>query len=664
MDKGDHPFIEKINRSRGRYVLLFWSMILFFLLLAGRLWYLQVLKGPELLNRSETNRIVMVDLPPVRGLIMDRNGVVLVDNRATFDLVVKKSEIKDAEPLLAEIASATGRSLGSLIKKYRALPKKTTNFSVLIHALNREELVALETRRYRLPGASIEVNYGRQPLSDVLASHLLGYLGGISSSQLKAERLFIKSELRRLVREGETREAAQTQIYSRYKPHRIGDLVGQSGVEQSLEFELQGRRGYAVREVDSRGRIVKEMGGVNPEPGHNIRLTIDSRLQAVAMSLLNSRAGAIVVIDPRNFEILALASSPTFRLSDFTGGINAQRWSSLIKDRFHPLINRAISGQYPPGSTFKIVVALAALAEGVITPRTTFHCSGSLQTGDITLGCHNRFGHGTLDLKGALTYSCDVYFYEVGRRLGINRLVQFAREFFGLGRCTGIDLRAEAAGVIPDPEWKQRTKGQKWTPGETMLVSIGQGSVLTTPLQVAQYTAMVANRGRLFRPQLLKDIIDVEGRLVRNVEPEIISQMNIDSQIMKAVRESLEAVVDSPWGTGRRAALPGLRVSGKTGTSQVVSNKVYQNYSSRQLPYEYRDHAWFTSYAPSDEPEVVVTVLLENTGGGGVYAAPLAKQMLAAFFNPSIMAAKLPRPQLQPDREQDDGIYFYRGQRD
>jgi len=391
----DHQPLSGRRAGLGRpYQLLTWAVLAVFLGLAGRLWHLQVVRGPELLNRSDLNRTRRVDVLPLRGFIMDRNGVVLVDNRASFDLCVKKSEIKDPEPLLAELASLTWRSPEELGRRYKALGRDAQNqCQILIHSLNRDQLVAVESRRYRLPGVSTLASSGRRPLSDVLASHVLGYLGEISQAQLASERRRMEEEVRRLVREGETRRAAQTKVDFQFKPHQAGDLVGQSGIERSLEYDLAGRRGYSVREVDSRGRVVLEREGLAPEPGHSVRLTLDSRLQALSMSLLDHRAGAIVVMDPRNFEILALASNPTFLLSDFSGGLSAKRWKSLSEDRFKPLLNRAISGRYPPGSTFKIVVALAALAEGVVSPETLFECRGSLQLGDSIFSCHNHAGH-------------------------------------------------------------------------------------------------------------------------------------------------------------------------------------------------------------------------------------------------------------------------------
>jgi penicillin-binding protein 2 len=354
-------------------------------------------------------------------------------------------------------------------------------------------------------------------------------------------------------------------------------------------------------------------------------------------------------MDPRNFEILALASSPTFSLNDFVGGISGDRWKALQDDAFHPMENRAVAGQYPPGSTFKIVVALAALAEGIITPETVFHCGGGLQLGNHFFGCHNRGGHGAVNLKRSLMYSCDTYYYEVGRRLGVDRLAKRAREFFGLGRRLGMDLLTEQAGLIPDAAWKERRFGQKWAPGETLPVSIGQGYVLASPLQVAQYTSVLANGGTLYRPHLLKEVLDVGGNVIQTFEPEFISKIDLPPEYIKAVQDGMEAVVNEAGGTGRRGRLPNVLVSGKTGTSQVVSLKRYQGYALSKLPYKYRDHAWFTGYAPSDQPEVVVTVLLEHSGGGGVNAAPLAQRMLAAYFDKTIVAAKLPPAQVQPD---------------
>jgi len=644
----NQSFSDKKEGFSGRYHLMFWGMIFFFMILGIRLWYLQVIKGDELRRKTESNRTETAELSPVRGLIQDRHGLVLVDNWASFDLCLKKSEVSDAPALLAELAALTGRPGSELAAKFEELSPREAE--PLIQGLSREELVAVESRRWRLPGLSIKVSTGRRPRAGVLAAHLIGYLGEVSQKQLENEGNKIEEGIRRLVLEGETRAEARRKVALETKPHKPGDLVGQSGIEQSMEWNLQGRRGSVRREIDVRGRLIRELDVINPEPGYNVLLTIDSRLQAVAQSLLGQRAGSIVVMDPRNFEILALASSPTFSLDDFIGGISTERWRSLQDDTFRPMYNRAVAGRYSPGSTFKIVVALAALAEGVVTPETTFQCTGSLKLGNHIFGCHSRYGHGSVDLKKSLKYSCDVYYYEVGLRLGVDRLAHYARDYFGLGRRTGLDLPAEMPGLIPDSQWKLKQEGKRWLRGETLPVSIGQGSVITSPLQVAQFTSVLANGGTLYRPHLVREILDVNGRTVKKFEPELIKRLEIDPAYLAAIREGLESVVGEVGGTGRRAALPEIRVAGKSGTTQVVSKAAFDTYDKDKVPYRSRDHAWFTSYAPADKPEVVVTVLLEHTGGGGTFAAPVAREMLAAYFDPSIVAEALPPPQVQPDQ--------------
>jgi penicillin-binding protein 2 len=365
---------------------------------------------------------------------------------------------------------------------------------------------------------------------------------------------------------------------------------------------------------------------------------------------LGEQAGAIVVLDPRNFEILAMASSPMYNLQDVVGGVSVDRWRSLNDDPFTPMQNRAVSGLYPPGSTFKIAVSLAALAEGVITPETIFNCGGVLRLGNYPFHCWARGGHGPLDLKASLKQSCDVYYYEVGRRLGVDRLAARVREFFGLGRKLGLELPAEQGGLVPDQDWKMRRFGRAWNAGETLPVSIGQGYLLTTPLQVAQYTGVVANGGTLYRPHLVKEIVDFEGKRVQNTIAEALNVMDVEPGHVRAVQAGLEAVVNEAGGTGRRAGLEGVRVAGKTGTSQTVGLERYQSYSTSTRPYKFRDHAWFTAYAPAESPEVVVTVLLEHSGGGAAVAAPVAAKVLAAYFDPSIDTMRMPPYQAQPDK--------------
>ena len=649
MNQDYQPFSNK-SESSGRYYFLLWGMIFFFMILGVRLWHLQVIRGEELRSRSELNRRSVVELPSPRGVILDRFGLVMVDNKATFDLCLQKMEVKDPEKLLAELSVLTGRPFSELAAKYEELPRVRQKAVPFITGLTREQLVAVESRRFRLEGISIQVSTTRQPLAGVLASHAIGSLNEISQRQLENEKKRFDEGVAALIEAGESAKEAISILTAEYRPHKSGDLVGQTGVEQGMEYYLQGQRGQMLREVDSRGRVIREEEDIRPMSGHNVRLTIDSRLQAVAQEQLGQHAGAVVMMDPRTFEILVLASSPTFSLDDFIGGISRDKWRDLMDDPFKPMFNRAVAGQYPPGSTYKIVVSLAALAEGLISPEETIHCPGSFTIADRTFRCHNRMGHGHVNLKQSLKVSCDVYYYELGRRLGGDRMAKLAREFFGLGRKLGLEIPAEDKGLIPDSLWMMERYKQRWRPGDTINASIGQGNVLCTPLQVAQFTAVLANGGRLYRPHIVKDIVDADGNVVKSFEPELISEIKVDPQHIRSVQDGLMAVVNEPGGTGRRAALPGLTVAGKTGTSQVVGMARYQDYLQNQIPYKSRDHAWFSGYAPAENPEVVVAVLLEHTGGGGTLAAPVARQMLAAYFDKSLVATMLPPPQVQPDQ--------------
>jgi penicillin-binding protein 2 len=595
-----------------------------FSVLVLRLWFLQVVHGATYLEKSQSNQFGRAEIVTSRGLIMDRYGRPLVENEVVFEVGVIPKNVSDPERLSGQISQLTGHSADELYAKFGELAKRRPYASsVWISGLSRADLALIESRRHLLEGLTVQTNSVRRPLRGDFAPHLIGYMGEINQSQLDG---------------------------GKFPGYRQGELVGQSGLEQGLETELHGKRGMREMSIDSKGRMLRELSVEYPQPGHDVRLTLDSRLQRVAQALLGEQAGAIVVMDPRNFEILALASSPMFDLTDFVGGISTERWRSLNDDPFIPMQNRAVSGQYPPGSTFKMAVALAALAEGAITPETTVNCSGVLRFGNHPFRCWNRHGHGSVNLHNSLKMSCDVYYYEVGRRLGVDRLAARVREFFGLGRTLGLELSAEGAGLVPDQAWKMRRFGRPWNQGETLPVSIGQGYLLTTPLQVAQYTAVVANGGTLYRPHLVTEIVDLDGRIVYNSYPEVINRMSVQPEYINLVRKGLEAVVNDPGGTGRRGRLPDVRVAGKTGTSQTVSLDRYLGFNEVTRPYKMRDHAWFTAYAPAEEPEVVVTVLLENSGGGGAKSAPVASKMMAAYFDRSIDTNLMPPYQAQPDK--------------
>jgi penicillin-binding protein 2 len=624
LNKSSQAPYEKNVSAFGWFWFIKIFLVLIFSVLVLRLWFLQIAKGSDYLNRAENNHIKQLEMPSTRGLILDRDGKPLVENQAVFDLLVTPKEVTNPEELAIEVGKILGRDSVDLLDRYNKISSvKYYSTNTWLTGLTRADLALIESRRHRLDGLSIEVNSVRRPLRGDFAPHVMGYVSQISQSQLDG---------------------------GDYPGFRPGELVGQSGLEQSLEKYLQGRRGSRLVTVDSKGRILEELDADYPSPGYNIRLTIDSRLQRVAQALLGEHSGAVVVLDPRNFEILALASSPMYNLNDFIGGISQENWTSLNEDPFTPMQNRAVNGQYPPGSTFKIAVSLAALAEGVITPDTTFNCGGVLRMGNHPFRCWARSGHGSINLFNSLKYSCDIYYYEVGRRLGIDRLAARVREFFGLGRTLGLELSSEQAGLVPDQAWKMRRLGRSWNPGETLPVSIGQGYLLTTPLQVAQYTGVLANGGTLYRPHLVKEVVDFDGKIVHNTVPEVINTVPVNPDYFEIVRRGLQAVVNEPGGTGRRARLPDVLVAGKTGTSQTVSLERFQSYTAANRPYKLRDHAWFTAYAPAEKPEVVVTILLEHTGGGGAKAAPVAAKMMAAYFDKSIDTHLMPPFQVQPDQ--------------
>jgi penicillin-binding protein 2 len=408
----------------------------------------------------------------------------------------------------------------------------------------------------------------------------------------------------------------------------MGDLVGKTGLERRWESYLRGVNGGQQVEVDSLGRRLRVLREVEEIPGHTLRVTLDRDLQLAADRALGERAGSVVALDPRSGEILAMVNHPSFDPNIFARGIRPQEWRALIRDRTHPLMNRAIQGQYPPGSTFKFIVAVAALQEGIVNPFTSVRCAGGLSYGNRFFRCWRKGGHGSVNVHEALVHSCDTFFYQVAQRLGVDVIAQYAR-WFGLGEPTGIELDHERSGVIPDSAWKLRRFGQPWFAGETLSVAIGQGYVTATPLQMANALAMLAT-GVRFRPYLVREVESPEGAVVFRQEPQRVAELAVRPSVLKQVRDALRDVVER--GTGKNARLPNVAVAGKTGTSQVVRLGKERPHPGR-LPREHRDHAWFVAYAPAEDPEIVVAAVVEHAeGGGGAVAAPLVRSVLREYF--------------------------------
>jgi len=599
------PFTEELEGLKARTTYLIFGVFLLFFLLLTRLWYLQVLKGHEFRVLSENNRTRGQDILPSRGLILDRNGRILVDNHPAFDLSIILEDVHDLDLLGYRLTRLLNISDEEIKTAFDQARKQPAFKPALIRGdLTRSELVALETYRYELPGIVIQVKPRRKYLNESLAAHIIGYLGEISQEQLSIEK---------------------------HKGNRIGDLVGQSGLEREWEQSLQGKRGWQLVEVDAFGRVLGVARQNLPLPGDNLYLTLDASLQKAAEEALAETAGALVALDPRNGEILAMASNPGFSQDEFVRGISSQKWQALLNDPLHPLENRAISGQYMPGSTFKIVSALAALEEGIITPETTVSCTGGYSFGNRVFHCWQERGHGQVNLHRAIVESCDIYFYDIGRQIGIDRLAHYSR-MLGLGRNTGLGLRSEKPGLVPTAGWKERRFNSPWHQGETLSVIIGQGFNLVTPLQMANLVAAVVNGGVLYRPHLVKRVTDIDNKTNQVVFPEVIRYLEVKPEHLDIIKQALAGVVNEPRGTGKRAWLKDMSVGGKTGTSQVVSQSSLQDKDEEEVPYDLRDHAWFVAFAPVEEPRIAVAVIAEHSGHGGSAAAPMAKRVLEAFL--------------------------------
>lgn len=455
----------------------------------------------------------------------------------------------------------------------------------------------IEAHQEDLPGTIIEPEHRRHYPYDGLASHQLGYIGKVSQAQRKQEQ------------------------------QDIGLLTGQGGLEKIYDKYLRGFAGRRMIQVNAAGRKVKDLGIEEPKPGTDVYLTIDLDVQKAAEEGLGDRAGAVVAMDPNTGEILALASHPNFDPNLFPRGILPKDWVRLMNDPSHPLYNRAIQSVYPPGSTFKIIVSLAGLESGVIKLDDKVTCRGFLTSGRHSFRCWKKGGHGPISFHQALVESCDVYFYTMGERIGWDRVAEYAKKL-GYGNLTGIPLPDEKPGLIPTTEWKKKRTGEAWYAGDTYINSIGQGFVLVSPIQACQLMCAVANGGYFYRPMLLKQARNRETGAIKTFSPERMRRITLDASALEEVRRALAGVVNEPDGTAHGARTPLAVVAGKTGTAQVIAQKV----PGRKLSESTQDHGWFISYAPADDPRIAVAVLVEHGGHGGSAAAPVAKKVIEEYM--------------------------------
>lgn len=410
-------------------------------------------------------------------------------------------------------------------------------------------------------------------------------------------------------------------------------MMGKMGLERLREKDLRGEKGRHYMEVNALGFEQRNLKGIDPLPGNDLQLTLDVDMQQAAEEIMmaEDKSGAVVAIEVNTGRLLIVASSPVLELDKFIGGISHKNWNAMLDNPHHPLLNKVVQGQYPPGSTYKIVTAIAGLAEGVIGPETILYCPGHYRFGNRTYNCWKHSGHGAVDLKRALSESCDVYFYQVGQRLGVDRLAGYAKRL-GLGRRTGVEMEHEKTGLIPTAEWKMKRYGKPWQEGETLSVAIGQGFDLVTPIQLALMTATVANGGTLYKPSLIEQVRDPDGRVIEQFKPVVLDRFTGQEHNLDLVRKGLIEAVNGRHGTGKKARLKNITVAGKTGTAQVVRLKQYKHLKEKDIPYKYRDHAWFTCFAPAENPEIAVSVLVEHGLHGGSAAAPIAKAVLEKYF--------------------------------
>ena len=596
---------DELNQLKKRTDAATLVIIFFIAVIIARLWFLQIHNGGKYRDKADNNRVRMLDVVASRGNFIDAEGRTIITNRPSFNIVWVKEDSPDPNEIIKKLSLILNEEISVLLKKVRESLDNPRHIPILLKQdIDWKTLVYIENNHYDLPGVRIEVLPRRDYLFEDIGSHMFGYTGEINQKELDEQQ---------------------------GKKHQSGDQIGKRGFEKLYEEGLRGEKGIVYMEVDAHGFEQRQLKGKEPLPGNDLQLTIDLDLQLEAENAMVDKAGAVIAMDVNSGRILAFASAPPVHLEDFVGGISTKNWQALLNDIKRPLVHKTIQGQYPPGSTYKIITALAGLAKGVITPNTVFYCSGSMAFRNRRYGCWKEGGHGPVSLHRALAESCDVYFYQVGIKVGVDSLAEYANRL-GLGHKTGIEFEYEKSGLIPTANWKKLAKGEPWQEGETLSIAIGQGFNLVTPLQVNQMTAALANGGVLYKPFLLEKIIGPEGQVVKEFEPTVDVELIGMDKYLALIRDGLVGAVNDKHGTGRAAGLKDITVAGKTGTAQVVTMEKFKEVAEEDVKYIHRDHAWFTSFAPAENPEIAVTVLVEHGGHGGSAAAPVAKKVLEKYF--------------------------------
>ncbi len=598
-------------------------VLLCFSALLARFFYLQVLRYDHYQTLAENNRISLVPIVPNRGLILDRNGVVMAHNFFAYTLEITPSKVADVEAVIGEISKIVEITPNDRkqFKKFRDQSHSFESIPLRTH-LNEAEAARFAVNRYRFPGVEIKSRLFRHYPQGKLGSHLLGYINRINETDLKA-----------LEKSGDI---------SNYKG---SDHIGKDGLEESYERQLHGVTGFQQVEIDADGHAVRVLSSTPPIPGNNLVLSIDSKLQDIAEKAFGSRRGALVAINPANGEVLALVSMPTFDPNLFVDGIDSENWKLLNESLDKPLINRTIKGTYPPGSTFKPFVAMAGLENDKRGPPFAISDPGFY----MLPGSTHRYrdwkpeGHGHVDVQRAITVSCDTFFYGLAMDLGIDRLADFLQHF-GFGQKVGLDIGGERSGLLPTPAWKAKRWKQKWYPGETVITGIGQGYTLVTPLQLAYATAMLANNGVAIKPHLVASIQQSGSGVTTPLPIETMDRLPLKSEHMDLVRMGMVGVTQ-PGGTAASiGAGATYNIAAKTGTAQVVGIRQGEKYNASAIDERHRDHALFVAYAPAEAPRIALSVIVENGGHGGSAAGPIARQVMDYY-----LLGKTPPPPVEPD---------------
>ncbi|WP_226643081.1 penicillin-binding protein 2 [Microbulbifer variabilis] len=603
---------------RNRMLVAILGVIALLGVLIARFYNLQVVNYDNYRTQSDENRIQVRPVAPTRGLIYDRNGILLADNRASYNLSIVRERVKDLDATLELIGNLIRLDDSDVVKFRKRLGRRRPFEPIpLRFRLSEEEIARVSVNQFRMPGVSVEAESVRYYALGDLFAHSVGYVGRISDRDLSN---FTKEDVR---------------LY------RGTRSIGKVGLERSYEKTLLGEVGYENVEINARGRVLRVLERQDPKPGADLTLHLDAHLQQVASDALGDQRGAVVAIDVNTGGVLAFVSKPSFDPNLFVTGISFADYRALSDSLDVPLFNRAVQGQYPPGSTLKPLMSLGGLEAGVISRETKIKDPGfyKLPNDQRIYRDHLRWGHGNkVDLIQALAQSCDVYFWDMAHRWDIDGMHDMATHF-GLGAKTGIDLPMERAGLFPSRDWKRGARGMPWFPGDSLNAVLGQGFVLATPLQLAVMTATIANRGTHYRPQMVKSINGVEQ------PPEVLHNLEARPENWNLVFEGMEAVVNRSHGTGKRAG-KGLnfRVAGKSGTAQVVGIAQGERYDSEALAERHRDHALFVAFAPVDKPRIAVAVLVENGEGGGKVAAPVAREVFAEW---------VPRPDTQEKTAQE-----------